>query len=170
MMISLLVLMVPIIIIVWFFQTTPEEDVERIDYQPALAKAQEEADFPILHPTDVPETWIPVRVAWATEGERWIDGEPAPADSWQLGYMVDNIYIGLQQREPATESFVRSITREGTRQDEDITIGDRTWEHWVSEDDRTQSLVWRDGDMVALVTGDTDEQWLTAFAGTLTDQ
>lgn len=167
MMVSMLVLLVPIIAIVWFFQTTPEESVDRVDYQPLLERAEAEAAYPILRPVNAPENWVPVRVAWAGDGESWIDGTQAVGDSWQLGHMTEGeIYIGLQQRNASVESFLRSVTREGSRQDE-VLVGERTWEHWVSEDARTNSLVWREGDMVAAVTGDTDLERLVAFAGTL---
>lgn len=167
---SMLVLLVPIALIVWFFQTAPEEQVEPVDVGPHLARAQAESPYPVLHPVDAPEDWVPVRVAWAADGERWIDGEPAVGNAWQVGYMMpDGIYVGLQQRDRATDAFVNRITRQGKRSDGVLQVGQREWEFWVSEDRRTNSLVWRDGEMVALVTADAELEVLQAFAGTLQD-
>ena len=170
MMLSMLVLLVPILAIVWFFQSTPDEQVEAVDYQPVLEKASQASSYPILAPENYPEQWIPVRVAWAEEGQRWIDGEIALGDYWQLGFLTeDEVYLGLQQRDAGVNAFVRAVSRDGVRSGE-VQVGERTWEHWISQDERTHSLIWRDGDMVATVTGDTDVERLAVFAGTLVEQ
>lgn len=170
MLLSMLVLLIPIGLIVWFFQSVPDEQAEPVDVVPHLERAEGESPYPVLRPVGAPEDWVPVRVAWAADGERWIDGEPALGNAWQLGYLMpDGTYVGLQQRDRATDAFVSRVTREGKRSDGVLQVGEREWEFWVSEDRRTNSLVWRDGEMVAVVTADADLEVLHTFAGTLED-
>ncbi len=168
MALSMLVLLVPIALIVWFFQAVPEEQVERVDVAPHLERAEAESPYPVLRPVNVPADWTPVRAAWAADGQRWIDGEPAVGNAWQVGYLMpDGVYVGLQQRDSATDAFVNRVTREGSRSEGVVSVGEREWEFWPSSDRRTNSLVWRDGEMVAVITGDTELEALRAFAGTL---
>lgn len=168
MVISMAVLLVPLALIAWLFTSDPEPEVEIVDVAPVLAMAEDESPYPVLRAVNLPGDWVPTRVAWAADGNQWFTGEPAVGNSWQLGYLAPNgIYVGLQQRDRAVESFVSDITQEGRRQSEVTDLAGRTWEHWVSDDDRTRSLVWRDGDMVAVVSGNTDFDQLDAFAGTL---
>ncbi|MEZ5087281.1 MAG: DUF4245 domain-containing protein [Tessaracoccus sp.] len=168
MVISLAVLIVPVLLITWFFTHDPKPEVEVVDVAPVLAQADEASPYPILYPTDLPEDWQPVRVAWAADGERWITGEPAVGNSWQLGYLAPNeIYIGLQQRDRALPSFITWVTREGYREDGTIDAAGFTWDRYISQDGRTRSLVTQDEDTVAAITGDTDYEQLEAFATTL---
>lgn len=167
MTISMLVLIVPIALIAWFFTMDAEPELEAVDVAPMLAQAREESPYPVLA-VDLPEDWVPVRVAWAADGQRWITNEPAIGNSWQLGYMAPNdVYVGLQQRDRGVGSFLTDITRDGHTEGGEFELAGRTWEQWTSEDERTRSLVWRDGDMVAVVTGDTGFEQLEAFVGAL---
>lgn len=168
MVISLLVLFVPVVLIYWFFTSDPEPEPELVNYAPVLALAQEESPYPVLHPVNLPEDWVPVRVAWAADGDSWITNEPAVGNSWQLGYMAPNeIYVAVQQRDRAPVQFIMDVTRDGAPSGETVSLAGREWEQWVSEDDRSRSLVWRDGDLSAVVTGDTDFAQLEAFTATL---
>lgn len=168
MALSMLVLLVPIVLIALFFTQNPEPSAEAVDVGPVLARAEAESPYPVLRAVNLPEGWVPTRVAWAKDGKPWIDSEPAVGDSWQLGYLAPNgIYVGLQQRNRAVDGFIRTMTRDGSAADEPVDVGGRTWERWTSQDDRTRSLVWRDRDMVAIVTGDAPFEQLEAFAGAL---
>ena len=168
MVISMAVIMVPLLIITWIFTNDPEPEARPVDVAPVVALAEAESPYPILRAVNLPEGWVPVRVAWAKDGGQWITKEPAVGNSWQLGYLAPNgIYVAVQQRDREVETFVRAVTQDG-RMEQDVTeLPGRTWEHWVSRDEVTRSLVWRDGDMVAVVSGDTDFDQLAAFAGSL---
>ena len=168
MVLSMLVLLVPLAAITWFFTSDPAPEVEAVDVTPVLAKAESQSPYKILRATNLPADWVPVRVAWAADGDAWITNEPAVGNSWQLGYLAPNsVYVAVQQRDRGTGTFVSQVTRDGRRGSDASEISGRTWEHWTSDDDRTRSLVWRDGDMVAVVSGDTDFEQLDAFAGAL---
>jgi len=169
MVISMAVLIVPVLLITWFFSQTPKPEVEIVDVAPVLAQAEEESPYPILRPVGLPDGWRPIRVAWAADGERWITGEDAVGNSWQLGYLAPNdIYIAIQQRDRATAGFITWVTREGYREDGAVDVAGLTWERYVSHDGRTRSLIAEDAGMVAAVTGDADYEQLEAFASTLT--
>ena len=170
MIISMAVLLVPLALITWLFTSNPQAEVESVDVAPVLARAEKESPYPILRATNLPAEWVPTRVAWAADGDMWITEDPAVGNSWQLGYLAPNkIYVAVQQRDRAVETFISDVTQQGRRQPEVTQLGDRTWEHWVSGDDRTRSLVWRDGDMVAVVSGNSDFDQLNAFAGSLSN-
>ncbi|MDF1489123.1 DUF4245 domain-containing protein [Tessaracoccus caeni] len=171
MVISMVVLIVPVLLITWFFTRTPAPEVETVDVAPVLAQAQEESPYPVLRPAGLPADWQPVRAAWAADGERWITGEPAVGNSWQLGYMAPNdIYVGLQQRDRAIPSFITWVTREGLKEEGSLDAAGLTWDRYVSHDGRTRSLIAETDDVVAAITGDTDYTQLEAFATTLTSQ
>ena len=168
MVISMAVIVVPLLIITWVFTNDPAPKVEPVDVAPVLVQAQDESPYPVLHATDLPADWVPTRVAWARDGTLWITNDPAVGNSWQLGYIAPNdIYVAVQQRDGRVDAFVADVTQDGRRDSEVTELAGRTWEHWTSRDDRTRSLVWREGDMVAVVTGDTDFAQLDAFAGSL---
>lgn len=170
MALSMLVLLVPLLLIATFLTEDPKPAPEAVDVAPVLARAEAESPYPVLRTVGLPTDWVPVRVAWAADGRPWIDQEPAVGNSWQLGYLAPNgIYVAVQQRDRAVEGFVRTITRDGAAVGEPVAIAGRDWQPWVSGDERTRSLVWRDGGMVAVVTGDTDLDQLVAFAGALAD-
>ena len=168
MVISMAVLLVPLALITWLFTNDPAAKVEAVDVAPLLAQAEDQSPYPILRATNLPEEWVPVRVAWAADGDAWITNEPAIGNSWQLGYLTPNdIYVAVQQRDRGVGTFVTDVTQDGRKNTETSEIAGRSWEHWISDDERTRSLVWRDGDMVAVVAGDTGFDELDAFAGTL---
>ncbi|HMR48351.1 MAG TPA: DUF4245 domain-containing protein [Arachnia sp.] len=168
MVISMAVLIIPVLLITWFFTQTPKPEVEVVDVAPVLAQAEAESPYPILRPVGLPGDWRPIRVAWAADGERWITGEDAVGNSWQLGYLAPNdIYVAIQQRDRSAASFITWVTREGYREDGTVDAAGLTWERYVSHDGRTRSLIAKDDAMVAAVTGDTDFDQLEAFATTL---
>ncbi len=168
MVISMAVIMIPLLLISWIFTNDPAPTVERVEVAPVLAQAEENSPYPVLRTENLPDDWVPTRVAWAQDGGQWITDEPAVGNSWQLGYLAPNgIYVAVQQRDRGVESFVADVTQDGRREPEVSEVGGRTWERWLSRDEVTRSLVWRDGDMVAVVTGDTDYTQLEIFAGSL---
>lgn len=168
MVISMAVIMVPLLFITWVFTNDPAPEAEPTDVAPVLALAEAESPYPILRADNLPDEWVPTRVAWAEDGSQWITNDPAVGNSWQLGYIAPNgIYVAVQQRDREVEAFLDDVTQEARMADDVTELPGRTWEHWVSRDEQTRSLVWRDGDMVAVVSGDTDFDQLAAFAGSL---
>lgn len=171
MLISLAVLIIPVVALVWFFSIDGDSRPQPVDVGPAHARAMAEADYPVLRAGDLGEGWNPVRVAWAKAGDPWITSEPALGDSWQVGYLSpDDVYFGVVQRDTGAASFIEEFTREGDPVGEPVTLAEREWERYESEDGRTRSLVHLDGDVASVVSADADFTALEAFASTLTDR
>ena len=168
MLISMAVLLVPVALIVWFFSRPGDTTVQAVSVAPVLQKAKAASPYPVLVPEALDAEWTATRVAWAASGDKWIDGEPAEGNSWQVGYMSpEGIYFGVQQRDEALRSFVSGVTRDGSGLRAEVDLAGRTWQRYESADRRTMSLVNVDGDVASIVTADTDFAELEAFASTL---
>lgn len=168
MLISMAVLLVPIILIVWFFTSNPDPEPEAIDVGPHIQRAEAESPYPILRAENLPEPWVPLRAWWAQDGAPWADKEPASGNSWMLGYLgPDGIYYGIEQRDRLAGQTVTRLTRDGERVDGTLEAAGWTWERYVSPDGRTRSLVASEDDMVAVVHADTDFESLEAFVTSL---
>ncbi len=168
MLISLAVILVPIVVISWFFTRTPDSPpITRIDYAQTLATARAEAPYPVLAPTNLPETWIPRKVVWAKPGRPGADGQPAVGNTWQLGLLSpEKVYVTITQRDSVHAGLISELSREGVK-DGTAQLGGATWERYVSKDGRTRALVKTDGAVVSVVAGDTSYEGLLAFAATL---
>lgn len=168
MLISLAVLAIPIALIVMLFTRTPDDGAEPIDVGPFLGRAAAESPYPVLVAEDPGDGWVPIRAAWATEGQRWITADPALGNSWQVGYLSpDEIYYGVLQRDAAGPELVRSATREGREIGEPVELAGREWLRYESKDGRTRSLVNERGGVTTVVSADDDFPPLEAFASTL---
>lgn len=168
MLISLAVIMIPVLLIGWWFTMEDDSRPATVDVAGTLVRAQGESPYPILTADDLGENWSPVRVAWAKEGDPWITGEPASSNMWQAGYLSPNdTYFGIQQRDGGAAEFIRATTREGKALDGVVEIAGREWSRYESPDGRTRSLVNTDGDTTSIVTADTEFDKLEAFAASL---
>jgi hypothetical protein len=117
MFLSMAVIVVPVLLLVWFFSSPGEEEPQRVDVAAQLKRATVESPYPLLVAEGLGSGWVPVRAAWALEGQPWITGEPAEANSWQVGYLSpDGIYFGVQQRDgSAGRSRPPAVPGNGTR-------------------------------------------------------
>lgn len=168
MVISMAVLLVPIVLLVWFFTLDPKAEVEAIDVTPQLSRAEAESPYPVLRATHLPEDWTPVRAAWAKDGSKWIDEKPAEGNAWLVGYMgPDGIYYGVEQRDRSVAAVTERLTRQGRETGETVQAAGLDWMSFESKDGRTRSLVAHRDEMVAVIAADTDLDALKAFAATL---
>jgi len=159
---SLAVLLIPVLAITVIFTRDPDRPsgTERVDWQAAHGQAVEEAGFDVLAPTNMPEGWTSVRVAWE-QGDRGAD------QRWMVGWLSpQQIYFALEQSNAATRPFVDRVTREGVA-DGSSTVGGTTWQRYVSPDDRTRALVRVEDRATTIVVADASYEALEAFAGTL---
>ncbi|SDR96159.1 Protein of unknown function [Friedmanniella luteola] len=166
---SLLVLLIPVIVITYFFTRTPAEPpVRTLDWTPVLAQARDQAPFPVLAPRAVPPSWRATQVTWVPEGRSYLNGDPSPRNLWQLGFLdASNTYVELAQGDLEPRALVEDKTREGLP-DGTSDVAGTTWERRISEDERTRSLVLGGADVTTVVVGDLPYGELESFASTLT--
>ncbi len=168
MVISMVVILLPIVLISWFFTRTPSDaPVRKVDWQPVLAQSRQVAPFPLLGPVGLPTTWVATKAEWATTGQPAVNREAAPGNTWQLGILTpDRVYVSLTQRDAAGPALIAQVARDG-RQDGTSSISGATWTRWVSADDRTRTISRVDGAVTIVVSGDLSYDGLDAFASTL---
>jgi hypothetical protein len=168
MVISLGVLLVPILLISWWFTRTPADaPVQAVDWQSVLTQSRAVAPYPLLGPVGLPATWVATKAQWSKTGEPAVNREAAPGNTWQLGMLSpDQVYVSLTQRDAAGPGLVAQISRAGA-QDGTSEVGGVTWTRWVSGDTRTRTLSRVDGSVTIVVSGDMSYAGLEAFASTL---
>lgn len=169
MALSLAAILVPILLISWFFTRTPSSPpITTVDWAPTLATARSESPYPVLAPANLPETWVPRKVVWARPGQPGPDGRPAVGNTWQLGMLSpDQVYLSVTQRDSAPAALVADLSRNGAP-DGTVRVSDSSWERYVSPDGRTRAIARISGPVATVVAGDTTYEGLAAFASTLT--
>ena len=168
MVISMAVILLPIVLISWFFTRTPADaPLRTVEWQPVLAQSRQVAPFPLLGPVGLPNTWVATKAEWATTWQPAVNREAAPGNTWQLGMLTpDKVYVSLTQRDAAGPALIVQISRDG-RQDGSSSLGGVSWTRWVSGDDRTRTISRVDGAVTIVVSGDLSYEGLDAFASTL---
>lgn len=159
MIISLAVILLPCIAIYYWFARVPEEpQVPAADWKPVVADARSDAAFQVLAPSNLPETWKPIRARYGN-------------DELQLGFLSpEQVYFELKQRLGAQQpEFVKSVTREA-KADGTSTVSGKTWTRMVTKEGRTRCLVTtaeKPKPTTTVVCGDTSYEGVEAFASTL---
>ena len=168
---SLAVILIPLVIITVLFTDLPKDaKVTEVDWTPVLTTAREEAPFPVLAPTNLPDGWRATRVSWVNEGEPVLNGDASVRNQWQLGFLSpDDIYFGLVQGDLRPDELVDEETRAGSP-DGESTVSGQVWQRLVSSDGRTHSLVLREAQVTTIVSGDVDYAALEAYASTLSSR
>jgi hypothetical protein len=165
---SLVVILVPLLLIT-FIATRNLDDhpVTVVDWRPVLASARQQAPYPVLAPTNLPQEWRATRVNWVKQGDPFLNGDPAVRNTWQLGFLApDDIYVELEQGDKEPAEFIKDETREG-RSDGTSLVSGTEWQRMVTDDDRTRSLVLSTPQVTTIVTGDTSYEALESYAATL---
>lgn len=166
MLVAILVVLLPALLIVAWFQRVPEAPIAVVDPAPIVARAAAEAPFAVAVPTNLPEGWVCTRARWTPQGQAGLGGEAAAGHTLALGYLSpDRRYFAVDQRDTRPASFIADVTREGSRAGESKL--DRLWLRYTSSDGRTRSLVLQEADHATVVSGDVEFEALEAFVGTL---
>jgi hypothetical protein len=165
---SLAVILIPVVIITYFFTRTPDgPTVRALDWTPVLAQAREQAPYAVLAPRAVPEDWRATRVNWLPTGRPGLNGEPSPRNQWELGFLDStNTYLELDQGDLQGPDLVADKTRDGLPDGQSDVAG-QTWERRISADERTRSLVLATPQLTTIVSGDLPYAELESFASTL---
>ena len=165
--IAVAILLLPVVVLYWFFSRIPEPKATAVDWQPVVAKAEHEAPYRVAAPQNLPDTWTVVRARWTPTGQTGLDQKPAVGNTFQLGFLTpDQMYIGLDQRDTDPVGLISAATREGTADGESSIAGER-WQRYVSDDGRTRAIVRSDGQSTLVISGDLPYEALEAFATTL---
>lgn len=164
---SLLVILVPVVLISWFFSSNlGDAPVNRVDWRPSLVQARQDASYPVLAPVNLPADWVPTRVSWVREGDSVPSGS-APGDEWVIGFLSpEQVYFAVRQSDADPKQVIADASREGGT-DGSSQVGSQRWERFVTPDERTRSLVLRGQGVTTVVTADAPYAALEAFAGSL---
>lgn len=165
---SLAVILIPVVIITYFFTRTPDgPDVKVLDWAPVLAQARAQAPYEVLAPRAVPADWRATRVNWLPQGKPGLNGDPSPRNQWELGFLDStDTYLELDQGDLQGEELVADKTRDGLPDGQSDVQG-TVWERRVSADERTRSLVLASPERTTVVSGDLPYPDLESFAATL---
>ena len=164
---SLAVILIPVVIITYFFTRTPEPPVKTVDWAPVLAQAREQAPFEVLAPRAVPEDWRATRASWVPKGRPALNGDPSPRNLWQLGFLDStDTYLELDQGDLQGPDLVADKTRDGLP-DGQSEVSGQTWERRISADERTRSLTTTSEQVTTVVAGDTSYEALELYVSTL---
>jgi hypothetical protein len=164
--VALLLVLLPALVAVWWFQRVPEPPIARTDPAPVASMAAEAAPYAVAVPV-LPDGWVCTRARWTPQGRPGLGGDPAAGNTFALGYLSpDQRYFAVDQRDAQPAAFVVAVTRSGVRAGDSAVAG-RTWVRYQSADGRTRSLVLQNADHVTIVSGDVPYESLESFAGAL---
>jgi Protein of unknown function (DUF4245) len=165
---SLAVILIPLVIVTVLFTNLPHDrPVTEVDWRPVLATARQDAPFPVLAPTNLPDGWRATQAGWTKVGEPDRNGQPSIRNLWQLGFLnQDNVFIGLDQGDISADDLVDEQTRAGIADGESMVNG-QIWQRLRSPDGRTRSLVRRDPKVTSIISGDLPYAALEAYGATL---
>ncbi len=160
---SLLVLLgLVAVVVVAFTVMKPDARLpEPIDYANVLDLVRDEYPYPVLAPTPVPEGWR------ATSVEH---DQGAAGNRWRLGFLTaDEDFIGLEQSDGETETFVRDRVGPATfEEDGTSSVDGVTWERRIeSGNDPDRALVLVTDEMATIVRGTAPYDDLEDFAASL---
>ena len=170
MFLTRLVLMVPLVLITWFFTRDPEEPpVQSVDWQAAVAEAQQATDFPVNTIKVLPAGWMATKAAWVPTGEVLPSGATAGGSTLELGFLSENqTYFAVNQTMAPRGPYLGHVTRDGRKIDT-VEAAGRTWDHYVSDDQRTHSLVLTtEAGLTIVLVSDAGVERLSEVAGLLT--
>jgi hypothetical protein len=101
MVVSLVVVFAAIAVILLITWRPAPDPVRAIDPTPTLLLARAQADYPVLYPADLSETWRPTSARW----EATPASQPFPA--WHIGFVTpDGDYVQVGQSASDSPAYV----------------------------------------------------------------
>ena len=169
MFLTILVLMVPVLLVTWFFTRDPEQPpVVAVDWQRVMTQAQQAEGFDVQTLKAVPAGWTATKAVWVETGELLPSGRTAGGPTLELGFLSENqTYYAINQTMSPAGPYLGHVTREGRKLDS-VEAASRTWDHYVSDDQRTHSLVHTsESGLTTLLVSDAGVDRLAEVAGLL---
>ncbi|MGA8988047.1 DUF4245 domain-containing protein [Aeromicrobium sp.] len=146
-----------IVLAVWgvgrFFTRNPDDRVASVDYVTIVGQARPVADFPLLAPRSLPDTWTATSARY----------EPS---SWHLGVLTDqNDYIGLEQVKVGVDRAVDRFA-DGSKKVGTAAIAGEDWTVRSGPKKRL-TLVRRDGGITILVSSTASRRVVEDYVSSL---
>ncbi|MGA4670906.1 DUF4245 domain-containing protein [Propionibacteriaceae bacterium Y1923] len=166
---TIIVLMVPVLLITWFFTRDPEEPpVTSVDWQSVVAQAQQADEFEVQTLKALPAGWTATKAVWVETGQVLPSGDPAGGPTLELGFLADHqVYFAINQTSAPAAPYLVHVTREGTPVGP-VEAAGREWQHYLSADRRTHSLVHTsDAGVTTVLVSDAGVERLSEVAGLL---
>lgn len=110
MVMAVVILLLPVVLIYWWFSRIPEPQVTAVDWQPVVAAAKAESPYAIaaFH-KGMPDGWT---VVPADEGGPVGLNQQPVGNTLQLGYLTtDRMYLGLDQRDTDSRGLIREVSK-----------------------------------------------------------
>lgn len=170
MLLTMAVFMVPLALIVWFFQSAGQQQpqVPEVDWQAAVAQAREAKAFSVREPAALPAGWRATKAQWLPAGQVDQSGNPVTAATLELGFLSeDDVHFALDQTTAPSRPYVARVSRQGLEVGP-VEVNGTAWTHYLSPDERTHSLVLVEGPVTRVVSSDAGLDRLVDFAGLLT--
>ncbi len=143
------------------FRTDVDNAPVAVDWRESVELAQQ-ADFPVVHPSELPEGWT------ATSVDLFAGAEPR----WGLGVLTDEgNFIGIRQEDTSVDDLVELYVDEDAAAGDDASLTSEvtdTWQTW-SDDGGDRGYSTELGDEALLVYGSAPVEDLEAYVRLLTD-
>lgn len=170
MFLTIIVLMVPVLLITWLFTRDPDQPpVSQVDWQTAVSQAKQSGEFDVQTLKELPAGWSATKAAWVETGGSLPSGDPAGGPTLELGFLsADQVYFAINQTTAPAPPYLVHVTREGSPV-ETLDAAGKQWQHYVSADRRTHSLVHTtDAGVTIVLVSDAGVERLAEVAGLLT--
>ncbi len=141
------------------FRDNKEVEVPTVDWRQSVELAQE-ANLPIVAPTDLPDGWRATSVDLVAVGDQ----------RWGMGVLTDSeSFVGLRQQDASLVTMVETYIDKDAESGGEVTLESSvstTWETW-SDDGGDLGYATEVGDDVLLVYGSAGKEALEEFIALL---
>lgn len=162
MLLSLAVVMAVVIVIYVFTRPTGDDAVKVVDPGPTVTSAETAADYDLVAPKDLADSWRTTSATFDTEGE--VEG--ATETELRLGYVTPSDEFALYvQSDAAYEDVLKEELRNPEQTGTERIAGEE-WARYRTRGDET-ALVHRHPESTLVVTGNASLEELTALAASL---
>lgn len=146
MVLSMAVILVPVLLIAWWFTRVPSRPpVTPVDITASTRIARTQAHMPIWVPTAMPSGWVPVRADWAPAHTDLLGHGTVDADTWVVGYQAPGEhYFELDEQAGNRPDFVSDFTSHANA-DGTVQLDGATWTRYVRQDGTERYLVRTEG-------------------------
>jgi uncharacterized protein DUF4245 len=135
----------------------PGDPTPAVDYQTAVQAARQDAGYPVVAPTELPDGWEATSVRYT----------PAPQWGWHVGVITDDEeYVGLEQAVIAPADLIESAA-EGTVPAGTTDIDGTEWQVRRDEGRGETTLVRHQGKVTTMVTGSASQETLEDYVRSL---